>query len=700
MDINDIIVDAPAWKWVIALLFTLGLTLVRYYGEKKWALGVVRLVVLATLCFLLLEPLLRSTSSEIEPSTMVLLIDESASQVVGNDSLKRKSVLRVWAQEGAPNFESLGYNVEVFGFAKSVTSREATDTAWHFRGNRTNLSSALEAVSSKYAHRNVAGVVVTTDGLSNSGRDPEFGAELLDVPHFFIGSGDTTVVQDVEITSFACNQVTYLNNEFPVEVKIRSNGFVGESIKLKVYLGSQIVESETIRITDKKGFFTKHFYLNATESGMKRVKVAITPLEGEQRRENNYASEYVEVLDSKRNITLIAHAPHPDLNAISLALESNLHQEVSIIYASDIKSNTDFSETDVAILHNIPHSLAPTQQAITTLINSDTPILFIGGPQMNWGELPVDRSGVTVEVGKAAQAINGKVKKGFSLFKLPEGLSNDLKFLPPLTKAMGKVKPSSSLNTAINVSLDALETEWPLLAFNKDAMGRRSGIVVGEGMWRWRMESTLHSGNSQVFDALLCSTVQYLDSRDDVRRFRVKSNKRFEDSDRVIFSAQVYDASLNSTTDSDISLVISNAQGENFDYDFSVDNDSYKLDCGRMPAGEYTWVAKTIVDGKIEKLSGGFVVSEVIAEFISESANHDLLKRLALKTGGEFLCSINTEEIDVESLTLEVDSKVNKRDVIHEFTDRLELINFRLILSLILGGLTLEWVIRRRQGGY
>ena len=211
-------------------------------------------------------------------------------------------------------------------------------------------------------------------------------------------------------------------------------------------------------------------------------------------------------------------------------------------------------------------------------------------------------------------------------------------------------------------------------AFNKDAIGRRSGIIMGEGMWRWRMESTLHSGNSQIFDALLCRTVQYLDSRDDVRRFRVKSNKIFEDSDRVMFSAQVYNASLNPTTDSDISLVITNARGENFDYDFSIENESYKLDCGRMPAGEYTWVAQTIIDGKIEKLSGGFVVSEVIAEFISESANHDLLKRLALKTGGEFLGSINTEDIDVESITLDVDSKVNKRYVIHEFTDRLELI--------------------------
>ena len=95
--------------------------------------------------------------------------------------------------------------------------------------------------------------------------------------------------------------------------------------------------------------------------------------------------------------------------------------------------------------------------------------------------------------------------------------------------------------------------------------------------------------------------------------------------------------------------------------------------------------SKTIVDSKIEKLSGGFVVSEVIAKFISESANHDLLKRdLRLKLAESFV-SINTEEIDVESLTLEVESKVNKRDVIHEFTDRPELINldsYYLILWL------------------
>ena len=75
MDINEILVDVPAWKWALAVLYTLGLTLLRYYGSKKWALSAIRLSVLAALSFLLLEPLLKSTTSEIEPSTIVLVYD-------------------------------------------------------------------------------------------------------------------------------------------------------------------------------------------------------------------------------------------------------------------------------------------------------------------------------------------------------------------------------------------------------------------------------------------------------------------------------------------------------------------------------------------------------------------------------------------------------------------------------------------------
>ena len=218
MDINGIFVDVPAWKWALSVLYTLGLTLLRYYGSKKWALSAIRLSVLAALCFLLLEPLLKSTTSEIEPSTIVLVYDASSSQWIGNDSIPRKEVLNSWANEGEKLFRELDYNVEVWDFSKQLTPRKK----WECNGLRTDLSSALEGIKNKYTHRNVRGVVITTDGLSNSGRDPEFGTSTLDVPHFFIGTGDTTTIRDIEINQLLCNQVTYLNNEFPLEIRIRT----------------------------------------------------------------------------------------------------------------------------------------------------------------------------------------------------------------------------------------------------------------------------------------------------------------------------------------------------------------------------------------------------------------------------------------------------------------------------------------------
>ena len=175
-----------------------------------------------------------------------------------------------------------------------------------------------------------------------------------------------------------------------------------------------------------------------------------------------------------------------------------------------------------------------------------------------------------------------------------------------------------------------------------------------------------------------------------------------EEDNRVKFSAQVYDASLNPTTDSDINLTLTKSNGEELDFDFSVDGTSFKLDCGRLSPGEYSWRANTVLDNKVEKLRGAFVVSEVKAELISEAANHDLLKRMALKTGGQFLGEMGieyNEDLGV-GFAERVDKKIQKRDIIHEFTERLELINFSFIFWLVLGGLTLEWVIRRRQGGY
>ena len=705
MEISDIIVDVPAWKWGLALAVTLGLTLLRYYKKKKWLLSFLRLSALAILCFLLLEPLLRSITSEIEPSTVVVLHDISSSQWMGPDSASRKQALNGLLTDMHFHFDEVGFEVALFDFSNNLSPRANSSTAPSLNGARTDISSALEGVKNKFDHRNVCAVIVSTDGLCNTGRDPEYNTQLLDVPHFFIGTGDTTSIKDVELSKLLSNQVTYLNNEFPVEIRLSSFGFIGKIARLKVYLDEELVKSENIHISDERGFYKFKYNFKALTAGVKKIRAVVIPIEGEVRKENNSATAYVNVLDSKRKIAIVASAPHPDVRALKNAMEENLHQEVNVVFVSEInklENKTAISDCDVAIFHNIPNLIKTTPKAVFSLMNSSTPILFVGGAGLDLKHLPVERSGINFITGKGTQEISGLLEESFSLFETPDQLENELKYLPPVIAPMGRIDGVKSLNTLISSRLGSLETEMPLLAFNKDATGRRSGIFIGEGIWRWRIESSIKNGNSEVFDQLMNNCIKYLDSRDDVRRFRVVAPKKLDEDIRLSFSAQVYDAALNPTTGVDVGLALTNSNGEVFNYDFSIENDSYKLDCGRLSNGQYTWEASTILDGKLERLKGALVISEVKAELLAQAANHNLLRRISNNTDGDFLGEVGimySHEMGAEFAN-KVKEKVNKRDLIHEFTERLELINFNFILWLLLGLLTLEWVIRRRSGGF
>ena len=54
-----------------------------------------------------------------------------------------------------------------------------------------------------------------------------------------------------------------------------------------------------------------------------------------------------------------------------------------------------------------------------------------------------------------------------------------------------------------------------------------------------------------VFDDLINGSIQYLVSRDDIRRFRIEAPTKLDEDERCKFSAQVYDASLKPSTEED-----------------------------------------------------------------------------------------------------------------------------------------------------
>ena len=719
---TDILVDVPIWKWGIAIAFALGLTLLRYAvgsdGPQKawlrWGLGLLRLSVLGVVCFLLLEPILKMVTVETEPATVLLVHDGTSSQWVGKDSITNRLALADWVNKAPLPFVENGFEVENYIFGTQLLGLSINDwgdsiqsSQLLFDAPRTDIGSALEGLRDKFSHRNIAGVIFTTDGLSNRGRDPEFGSQLLEVPHFFVGTGDTTAVRDVQVSDVICNDVAYLGNTFPLEAKIKARGFEGESVITSISINGDLKEERIWIVNAGIDSENIRFELDASTTGTFKIEVTSRLQAGQNEAllANNSKVTFIEVLESKRKVLIVANAPHPDVAAIRKAVTANKHQTAEVIFSSeliDFETSRDdiLPQHDILILHNIPNRFSPVPPSISEAIVSDTPIFFIGGGTSDLSQLPIERTGVNIEDSDLLETVQGVPNSGFSLFSPPESLASHLMTWAPVNTTFGEVKASGSLEVLLYQTLGTLKTQWPLWAFNKDASGRRSGIIVGDGIWRWRMENFLRDENFEVFDELINGSIQYLVSRDDIRRFRVEGPSKRDEDERVKFSAQVYDASLKPTTEVDIQLTIRNQNDQEYDYYFSVSEQRYRLDCGRLTPGEYTWRSSCLLDGEIYEENGSFVITSLKAEMSSLPANHALLKRLSVKSGGVYLGALSGINVNNSKWSEIVLGQTQKRGILHEYTERVDLIRFDLILWLVIVALSIEWVVRRRQGGY
>jgi len=704
--LTDIQVNAPLWKWVLGGCVALGLALLRYamgsdrpsQSWLRWGLGVLRFIILGTLCFLLLEPLIRSISQEIEPSRIILVHDGTSSQWFGKDSTAKKLELQRWIKELPEFFNERGIGTKSFVFGTQLQSISTTSNkkdSFKFDSPRTDISGAIEGVRDLFSHKNIAAVIITTDGLSNRGHNPEFSSQFMNAPHFFVGSGDTTNIKDLKIVDLICNNVAYLGNDFPVEVRLHARGFKGENIKSTISINGK-KRDEVIWFSESEVDSKSHkFSIRADKVGALKIRVVSrAEVSNEDLISNNSRTAIIDILESKRRVLIVADAPHPDVAALKNAAQSNKHQEVEVVWATELNQNEEMPEHDIMILHNLPNPQAPLPVSVVEAIAQDIPMLFIGGSNVDWKQLPAERTGIIYETSDLSESVGSSVNDEFSLFSFEKTLESHLSNFPPLNSVLGKVEAKKSLDVLLYKKLGSLETVWPLWAFNEDAAGRRSGVILGEGLWRWRMESFIKDGNFDGFDDLINNSIKYLSSRDDVRRFRIESpNKLFED-EKVKFTAQVYDASLNPTTDVDVELSIKDEGGQEFDFFFTTENNYYSLNCGRLTPGTYTWESHCVLDSEVRELKGEFNVVELKAEQTSSAADHGLLKRLSKKSGGLFLGTIAEAE-----LTGVLDN-IELRDIVHEYTERQELIRYDILVWLILGGLTLEWVIRRRQGGY
>jgi hypothetical protein len=232
-----------------------------------------------------------------------------------------------------------------------------------------------------------------------------------------------------------------------------------------------------------------------------------------------------------------------------------------------------------------------------------------------------------------------------------------------------------------------------MITFYDSPQGRK-GLITGEGIWKWRLFDYSRNQDHSRFNELINKMVQYLSLREQKKNFRVYHASSFRENEDVIFDAEIYDEALELTTVPEIRLRIMNEEGNQFPYAFSKSGNSYRLNAGRFPPGNYTWEAVTEA-GVTHQASGSFSVALVNLEALNTVADHRLLRQMAEENNGRMVYPV-----DLSQLATEISGREDIRPVSYTRKKFTELLSEWWLFAVITALLATEWFLRKRAGSY
>lgn len=699
--LQNIKIDYPSYFILFCLLLGILFSVILYFRNRQWKdhpnwiiylNSLLRTLGIASIAFLLLGPILERFIDRTEDPIIVIAKDRSSSliEVGGMDNqLLIQDQIQAMEESLSENYE-----VESFSFGSKVNI-EAQDSSYD---SSTNISAALTYIDEQYADRNIGAIVLASDGIFNEGRNPIYENVEFTTPLHVIALGDTTIRTDLWIKNALYNKIAYLGDEAEIQIDVQAHSAKGQKSGLKLYEiidnKKKLIKEEIVNITSDPFFNSYAFTIKTQKVGNVKYLAELSPIKNEISRSNNAKYLYIDVIDARQQILVLANGPHPDIMAMKQSLERNKNYELTIQYDSKKPINT--SNTDVVVFHNLPSADWDITSTLFELDKKRIPRIFITGNKTDFARFNALDQGLKVSGSNGStNDSEAKFSDRFNLYIVGEDVKNMLPIFPPLLSPFGQYDVDPSAKVMLSQTINSIETNYPLLVFD-ESKGIKKTIIAGEGFWKWRLFDFLQNNNHNAFESWLQSVLKFTTLKEDKRQFRVNiSKKDIKVNEDVLFDAQLYNELFQLINGTDVSIQIKNSEGKRFDYQFSKFKDYYMLNAGSFAEGKYTWTAETNYNGKKLTADGGFVVKAIQKESYNLTADHQLLYQLSQKFGGKVYLPSEIESI---AKTLTTSSSI--KPVIYSEKDNKQLMDYLWLIIPILLMFFGEWFLRRYTGLY
>ena len=644
-----------------------------------------RLLSVSFIAFFLLSPVIRNLGKTIEKPIIIYLQDNSESV------LQDKNKIHQISDELKKSFRTnKDYIFKTYAFGENI---EKTDT-FYFKDKETDIAGAVSYIKNSFYNQNIGALILASDGIYNKGNNPDYEIQNLNFPVYSIALGDTNIHKDIILDEVKYNKFAFLNSKFPLKIKVKANKLKGKQSNLKIYDNGKLLHNQRIVINSADWYKIFNIKIPAEKTGFHKLKIVLSELKDEITNRNNSKQIIIEVTDKKQKILILSDAPHPDIAAIKDALKLNRNLETD--YFPVNRFNKFVKSYNLVILNQLPSDFNSATVVLNQIMNSDIPVIFMLGEQSDLEKFDKLNVGLTTGAySNAPDEVRGKLNTNFKLFDINPEIESITLNSPPLISAFGDYKLSASSQTLFLRQIKNINTKLPLIVFNSGNGNKKSAVITGEGIWRWRIYDYKLNQNHYLFNELINSIVQYLISKENKSRFKIISEKIIPENQDVVFKAETYDKDYKLCEVDKINLQLRDSLNKISNFKFKKNGKIYRLNLKKLAVGDYKYKAETVIDGKKYKQNGIFSVIPINAESGVTEANHKILYKISKHTNGKLFLPKN-----VKKLINEIRENDNIKPVSYSEKKSEALINFKLLFFIILILLAAEWFLRKYHGGY
>ncbi|KAA9332503.1 VWA domain-containing protein [Hymenobacter busanensis] len=678
----------------MCLLVGAGYAALLYSKKAPWSkpvnygLAFLRFALVSLLCWLLLGPVLRSETTTTEAPVVVLAVDDSQSvPLFSPDSAALRRTL-AGLDAMTARLREAGYDVAVRTLDTAAPARLA---ATRFRQPATNLDRLLTDLQTGYEGRNLAAVVLASDGLANEGRPPVF-AEFTH-PVYALALGDTIPRRDLRVTDLRYNRVAFSGNRFPVEAEIGYDGFTSGAATVLLRENGRVLARQQVKLLPNRRLQRTTFTLTAAAPGKHRYEVLVEQQPGEFTVLNNTRNAYIDIVKGRLRVLLAGAAPHPDLKAMRAALLGNDNFDVTLVLPglAPLRAEQDY---DVAILHQLPSRTDAGRDVLQYVRSRKLPTLYVLGAQSDFGAYNNLGTGLHVSPrGSQTEDVTPAVNPSFSRFTLEPDAVARLRDYPPTAVPAGDARLGSGAEVILYQQAGRTRTTRPLLAV-AGPTGQRQATLLTDGSWQWRLqEAATHADRADTYDRLITRLLQLLTQ--DSRRKRLDvypTQDAFSTQDDVTFGAETYNAVFERVYGQQISLTLTDEQNRPRSFNFTNRQDGGVLHLGPLPGGLYRYTARATVAGQPQEDRGEVLVQDQQLEATASHADHNTLYQLAQRSGGQLYYPQQLQQLEQRLL------QAKFKPVLHTQEEEKNLIDEWWLFALIMALATAEWAIRRYSG--